>query len=184
MADPVDRDPAGAVIDFEVDGQLWRAIGRAAGLGLLVGLAVLLFGHLAGLPLRGVLAVGIPVTIAVLAQLVRSTVADMVELDQSPAPAPSPTADYFRTLRQLERRLEGASRDGSKYDRGIRPELVRLAVDRLRQKHAINPVREPDRARAILGEQLWLLTTNPQAQDSPAPGRRQLQELIVAIEAI
>jgi hypothetical protein len=92
--------------------------------------------------------------------------------------------DYLSRLRQLERRLEAASSDGSKYDRNVRPMLARLATDRLRQKYGIHPGRQPAQARQVLGEQLWSLTIAPAAQTSPAPSYAELTALVARIEAL
>ena len=43
--------------------------------------------------------------------------------------------------------------------RRIRPLLLELTTDRLVHRHGVDPVREPDRAREITGEQLWSLIT-------------------------
>ena len=43
------------------------------------------------------------------------------------------------------------------YIRRIRPLLLDLTRDRLVHRHGIDPDLEPDRARALVGDQLWLL---------------------------
>jgi hypothetical protein len=45
------------------------------------------------------------------------------------------------------------------FARRIRPLLLELTTDRLVHRHGIDPVREPDRARELTGEQLWSLIT-------------------------
>jgi hypothetical protein len=153
-------------------------------LGLAGGVAVLLTGVATGADLRPELCAGIGVAAAVLAQLVRETAADP-QPPPEPAEPPSPAgAQYLSRLRQLERRLEAASRDGSKYDRNVRPALARLATDRLRQKYGIDPDRQPIQAREVLGEQLWSLTIAPAAPANPAPSHAQLSTLIDQIEAL
>jgi hypothetical protein len=161
----------------------------AAGLGLAAGIVVLVIGAAAGSELSPELCVGIGVAAAVLVQLVRETAADPEpppELLEPTEPAGFPMAgnDYLSRLRQLERRLEAASSDGSKYDRNVRPVLARLASDRLRQKYGIHPGRQPAQAEQVLGEQLWSLTIAPTAQTSPAPSQAELFALVARIEAL
>ncbi|HEY0167107.1 MAG TPA: hypothetical protein VGB75_08700 [Jatrophihabitans sp.] len=166
----------------------WRSrlparLALAAGLGLGAGVIVLLASLAAGLSPRPELCAGIGVAAAVLVQLVRETAAE----PPPPAPVDPPApagGEYLSRLRQSERRLEAASRDGSKYDRNVRPVLARLAVERLRQKYGLDPVSQPIQAREVLGEQLWSLTIAPPTPASPAPSHAQLSALLDQIEAL
>jgi len=40
-------------------------------------------------------------------------------------------------------------------DRVLRPRLARLAAERLQQRHGLDLVQRPDRARLLLGEPAW-----------------------------
>jgi hypothetical protein len=157
----------------------------AAGLGLAAGVVVLVIGAAAGSAPPPELCLGIGMAALVLAQLVRETAA---EPEPPPELEPADPAvagnEYLSRLRQLERRLEAASSDGSKYDRNVRPLLARLATERLRQKYGISPGRQPAQARQVLGEQLWSLTIAPTAQASPAPSHAELTALVARIEAL
>ena len=155
----------------------------AAVFGLALGLAVLMTSAASGGDLRPELCAGVGMAAAVLVQLVRETAADPQPLPPVESSAPA-GGDYFATLRQLERRLEAASRDGSKYDRNVRPVLARLATERLRQKYGIDPRRQPVQAREALGEQLWSLTIAPPEPASPAPSHAELSTLVALIEAL
>lgn len=164
--------------------RLWLRLALAAGLGLGVGLAVLLVGNASGADPPAELCAGVGMVTAVLAQLVRETTAGPqppLELLEQPAPG---GGEYLSRLRQSERRLEAACRDGSKYDRNVRPMLARLATERLRQKYGIDPRSQPVQAREVLGEQLWSLTTAPPAPSSPASSHAQLSTLLDQIEAL
>ncbi|HEV2885685.1 MAG TPA: hypothetical protein VGX49_02130 [Jatrophihabitans sp.] len=172
MAEPV-RRPA----------QLWLRLALAAGLGLAAGIAVLLVVTAAGGDPRPELCVGIGMATALLVQLVRETATDP-QLPEFIEPSEPGGNEYFSRLRQLERRLEAASRDGSKYDRNVRPVLARLATERLRQKYGIDPGRQPIQAREVLGEQLWSLTLAPAEPASPPPSHAQLSTLVAQIEAL
>jgi hypothetical protein len=156
----------------------------AAGLGLAAGLAVLLAATASNAEPPPELCAGIGVAVALLVQLVRETAADPQPLPAPTEPAEAPGNAYLSQLRQLERRLEAASTDGSKYDRNVRPVLARLATERLRQRYGIHPGRQPLEARQVLGEQLWSLTIAPPAQDSPAPSYAELSALVARIEAL
>jgi hypothetical protein len=48
--------------------------------------------------------------------------------------------------------------------RRIRPMLLELATDRLVHRHGIDPGLEPDRARDLVGEQVWNLITGTDAR--------------------
>jgi hypothetical protein len=159
----------------------WRLL-LAAGLGLVAGLAVLLAGAVSHTPPPPELCVGIGVAAAVLVQLVRETAADPQPIPITPEETPGNA--YLSRLRQLERRLEAASKDGSKYDRNVRPVLARLVADRLRQRYGIHPGRQPTEARQVLGDELWSLTIAPESGDSPAPSHAELTALVARIEAL
>ncbi|HEX8304978.1 MAG TPA: hypothetical protein VF612_08870 [Jatrophihabitans sp.] len=164
--------------------RLWFRLALAAALGLGLGIAVLLSSAASGGNLRPELCAGVGVAVAVLIQLVRETAADPQPPAEAVEPPLWPGGDYFAKLRQLERRLEAASRDGSKYDRNVRPVLARLATERLRQKYGIDPRRHPVQAREVLGEQLWSLTIAPPGPASPAPSHAELSTLVTLIEAL
>lgn len=164
--------------------RLWLRLALAAGLGLGIGIAVLLAAVASGAAPPPELCAGVGMATAVLVQLVRETAAGpqpLPELIEQPAPA---GGEYLARLRQAERRLEAACRDGSKYDRNVRPMLARLATDRLRQKYGIDPRSQPVQAREVLGEQLWSLMTAPPAPSSPASSHTQLSTLLDQIEAL
>ncbi|MEN3362660.1 MAG: hypothetical protein V7637_6642 [Mycobacteriales bacterium] len=85
-------------------------------------------------------------------------------------------------LSTLAHRLSWGSVDLGRYETRVRPQLARLAEERLRQRHGIDVVGQPDAARRMVGEPLWLLMTGP---PSPAtPTRSRLAELLTAIEQI
>jgi len=162
---------------------LWFRLAAAAGAGLAVGVAVLLVSSAAGADLPPELGAGVCVAFALLIQLVRETATE----PQPPEflePAEPAGNEYFSKLRQLERRLEAASRDASKYERNVRPVLARLATERLRHKYGIDPLSKPIQAREVLGEQLWSLTIAPATPDSPPPSQAQLSALVARIEAL
>jgi hypothetical protein len=176
MAEPAMRSPWLS--------RLWFRLALAAVIGLAGGLAVLLAGTLAQGWLRPELCLGIGLAAAVLVQLVRETAADAEPREPAPQQSTADRSEYLARLRQLERRLEAASRDGSKYDRNVRPLLARLVADRLRQKYGIDPGRQPERAREVLPDQLWSLLVPPPEPGSPPPTQAQLSALVDSIEVL
>jgi hypothetical protein len=88
----------------------------------------------------------------------------------------------FDLLSILEHRLSWGSFDAERYEARLRPRLRQLAQERLQRRHGVDPVRQPDLARQIVGEDLWQLMTGPVAK--APPNRRQLTQLMAALEAI
>jgi hypothetical protein len=162
---------------------LWFRLAVAAGVGLAAAVAVLLVSRAAGADLRPELIAGAGVAVALLFQLVRETATEPQPPEFIEPPEPVGNG-YFSKLRQLERRLEAASRDASKYERNVRPVLARLATERLRRKYGIDPVSKPIQAREVLGEQLWSLTIAPATPASAPPSQAQLSALVARIEAL
>ena len=103
-----------------------------------------------------------------------------------PRPGPS-SLPLDRRLRDLSRML-GAGIDpgfGSSFDLRARewegrarPHLAGLIVDRLRERRGVDASARPDKARRILGEELWGVV----AGTAPAP--RSTEELSTLIERI
>ena len=58
------------------------------------------------------------------------------------------------------------------YTRRIRPLLLDLTRDRLVHRHGIDPDLEPDRARELVGDQLWSLITGDRGPDRVVRGDR------------
>jgi hypothetical protein len=125
-----------------------------------------------------------PIRFAALLQLVRATQHQMSLPEPEPVGVATRTAGYAVRLRQLERRLHAASVDGAKFDWGLRPLLAQLVAERLRHRHAITIQREPEAARAMLGEQLWQMINSQSEAPGPPLSRKQLTVLIEAIEAL
>jgi hypothetical protein len=60
--------------------------------------------------------------------------------------------------------VQESHRDQATFERRIRPLLAELANDRLVHRHGIDPAAEPDKARAVAGDQLWQLITGTTAR--------------------
>lgn len=105
-------------------------------------------------------------------------------------PLPMPRAEASDSMRPyadlffLEYRLSWTDGQSDRFERRVRPLLVRLADERLRQQRGINRLLEPDRARQIVGEGLWQLMTGPELTGRAVPTIAAMSDLISAIEAI
>lgn len=166
--------------------ELRRHFAAHGGIGALAGFALWAVLNIGDYRARPVFCIGIGLALGLALALVR--VVSHAQIEPAPPPtgavdeeAPAPYADlYF-----IEYRLSWGSVERDRYERRVRPLLVRLATERLLQRHGIDPDREPNRARQIVGEQLWMLMTGPAAPEGSRPPRpREVDELVQAIEQI
>lgn len=166
-------------------GELRRHFAAHGGVGALIGLAFWAVLNIGDYRARPVFCIGLGLALGLALGLVRVVAGGQVEPPAPPAreadEAPAPYADlYF-----IEYRLSWGSVERERFERRVRPLLVRLATERLIQRHGIDPDREPNRARQIVGEQLWMLMTGPAApEDSRPPRPKEVDELVRAIEQI
>jgi hypothetical protein len=162
--------------------RLWGNVVLVAVLGVGGGL---LFRWIVALAsYRGPTALFIATGIAVAAGC-RLAVAVRPAPDPLPVPAEEDAGSYrngFDLLSILEHRLSWGSFDAERYEARLRPRLRQLAQERLQRRHGVDPVRQPDLARQIVGEDLWQLMTGPAAKAPPS--RSQLTTLLDALEAI
>ena len=165
------------------DRPAWQVLAGTAVIGVAIGLLAVWGRSLLEITAPADLVIAVPTAIVLLAQLIRVTVADLPPAQYDPGAVPGGERVYFSELRRLERRLETASRDGDSYDRNVRPELVQLALDRLRWRHGVIPRANPLRAREILGETLWQLLTDPPEGAAPMT-RSRLEAVVSQIERI
>jgi hypothetical protein len=78
----------------------------------------------------------------------------------------------YPTFQQVSEQLSWAEVSPRHYDMVTRPLLVRLMASRLSEHHGIDLHRSPDRARAIVGDELWwwLDPARPVEGSSQPPG--------------
>jgi hypothetical protein len=78
----------------------------------------------------------------------------------------------FPVYRRMETTLPWAQTSGRHYDLAVRPVLQRLLAARLAQRHGVDLARQPERARALVGPELWPLVdpARPASDDSHSPG--------------
>jgi hypothetical protein len=152
-------------------------VGLGGGLGLLLYVIFALASYRARIGFC--VAVGVAV-IATWRLLVAAV--PPVDLAAAVVAEPEPAANTFDNLSMLEHRLSWGSVDLERYEARVRPQLIRLAAERLRQHHGVDLVGQPEVARRIVGEPLWQLMTGA---PSPAPPTQsRLADLLAQIERI
>jgi hypothetical protein len=94
----------------------------------------------------------------------------------------------YPTFKQVSEQLSWAQVSPRHYDMVTRPLLVRLMASRLSDHHGIDLHRTPERARAIVGEDLWwwLDPARPVEGSSQPPGVdvRTLTRLVERLETL
>jgi hypothetical protein len=108
-----------------------------------------------------------------------------------PAGRPSATDDgmyNFDALDALrgvvdrwEKKLIWSQAESGRYAKSVHPDLGELVDERLRQRHGLTRATEPDRARALLGEQVWKFLNRPPKR-TPAP--RELAAIVAQLEKL
>jgi hypothetical protein len=94
----------------------------------------------------------------------------------------SPPADgVVRAVQRWESRFGWTERDPSRYKSAVQPRLYELVDERLRQRHGITMRSDPDRARALIGEQLW---TFLHARVARTPNAREMAAVVDEMEKI
>ncbi|QNE20903.1 hypothetical protein F1D05_27060 [Kribbella qitaiheensis] len=71
---------------------------------------------------------------------------------------------FLATWVQESDRERRAGEGSMTFTRRIRPMLLELTTSRLVHRHGIDPELEPDRARELLGDQVWTLITGTEAR--------------------
>jgi hypothetical protein len=87
----------------------------------------------------------------------------------------------YAQVERWERRLSVTAGDPEWFSRVVRDRLTGLVAERLWQRHGIRLATDPDRARAVLGDELSELLTSPLA-GTPDPGA--MSRLIDRMEEI
>ncbi|MFF5174442.1 hypothetical protein ACFY3U_17625 [Micromonospora sp. NPDC000089] len=80
-----------------------------------------------------------------------------------------------------ERPLDWSSGNRERFAERVLPRLGELADERLRLRHGVTRESDPDRARSLLGEQVWTFLTVP-ARRNPSP--RDLAAIVAELEKI
>lgn len=152
-------------------------------LGVVIGVALWGILDAGGLRARPAYCIGIALAVVALGALVRTVLVQPSVL-VDPQPEGAETARPYTDLYFLEYRLSWGSVERARYEQRVRPLLVRLVGERLRQRHGIDPDREPAQARRIVGDQLWQLITAAPDLDAKPPSPREVAALVAEIERI
>ncbi len=83
-------------------------------------------------------------------------------------------------VRRWDKRLEWGVTHPARFGNTTLPRLGELVDERLRQRHGITRTTDPDRARALLGENLWALL----APRSDVPTQRELLAALQDLERL
>ncbi|WP_243716136.1 hypothetical protein [Actinomadura darangshiensis] len=143
---------------------------RAAALVLAAGCALAAAYLAAGTPAVLVLAAGLAV-LGLLAA--RAAIPAALPLPgRTPRPDEPDDLHQFPSYRRIGDAMSWSQASARHYDSVTRPMLVRLLAAALADGHGIDLAREPDRARALVGEDLWPLLDpgRPGSADTFAPG--------------
>lgn len=163
------------------------ALGAVLGIvlgGSALGAGVWFMLRLASISSRPAYLVGVAVaavTVAVVLRSARAPVALPVAVAED---REEPDRRGVHELIALEHRLAWGSVDAERFESRVRPLLVRVTAERLRLRHGIDHIRQPDRARSILGDRLWQLMTGPTDPNGRAPSQRALRRIVDRIERI
>jgi len=140
------------------------AVGKAAVLVALVILSTGLVGG--GLAIFGVrVNVGVVALIIFMVIVIEQAVAALLHDEaQSPAdgasaPRESEFEDAFGSYNVLRFEVRSSLGDAEQFARLLAPTVVELADDRLLRRHGITRIEQPAKARSLLGDQLWAITS-------------------------
>lgn len=97
------------------------------------------------------------------------------------APLPETLDRRFRRLARHADRLTYSIVETRHFASGVRPVLAELADDRLRRHYGIDLAAEPDRARAVMGDDLWQTLTVDRTEP---PTAVELDRWLTALEAL
>ncbi len=102
-----------------------------------------------------------------------------------PAPPQNPGFDRpFARFAVVRERLRWGVTSPTHFAAALRPMLIELADDRLRRRHGIDRRRQPEKARALLGEPLWRLMTETAGDAAAPPTVATLDALVRRIEEL
>ncbi len=155
---------------------------RYAGIGLAAGALGALIAYESGQPVPWLVG-----TACLIAVLLIGTLVTALGSYNPPAGAPFGTASRTQTDREsggllrVERAIKNGMLDVDRFNARVRPWLVELAEARLVHRGGVDPSREPDAARGLLGPSLWQLI---QAPRTVAPTQREFGEWIARLEEL
>jgi hypothetical protein len=84
-------------------------------------------------------------------------------------------------VKNWQMRLDWTGQDATRFAAGVQPALVELIDERLRSRHGVSRASDPERARDLLGPELWRFVNEPVRR---RPTARDLAPLVAAMEAL
>lgn len=84
-------------------------------------------------------------------------------------------------VKSWQTRLDWTGRDATRFAASVQPALVELIDERLRSRHGVSRASDPERARDLLGPELWRFVNEPVRR---RPTARDLAPLVAAMEAL
>jgi hypothetical protein len=139
------------------------------GLAILASLLLVAVFGAAGMAPRPLWFVAAALAIGVASLAIRLVLPQVVETswpgrnDDKLASLRTQTSDnrtqFIATWLQESSRERRVGEGSQTFVRRVRPLLLELTTDRLVHQHGVDPESEPDKARAITGDRLWLLIT-------------------------
>lgn len=154
---------------------------------LALGIALVLDPARAGLAVHVWLLVSSSVALLVLLDVVRTTYpATTSPFETSLLPTYHAALGRPATLVQLEREISMARSAAFDVHYRLRPTLVELAAGLLSSRRGIDVAREPERARVLLGNELWELVrpdrSPPLERMGPGIDEERLHRAVSALE--
>ena len=93
----------------------------------------------------------------------------------------APTDGVRYAINRWDDRLNWGERDGERFATIVLPRLADLIDERLRQRHGFTAKADPERARTILGEDVWQFMTQRTARAASA---RDVASILAKVEEL
>lgn len=141
------------------------------------------FDYTVGFPI----AFGLALAVVGLAMLVNRIGAGAIPETLLRTPARRASFDYVSEdgirdgVKSWQTRLDWTGKDATRFAASVQPALVELVDERLRARHGVSRTSDPERARQLLGPELWKFVNEPVSR---RPTARDLAPLVAAMEAL
>jgi hypothetical protein len=86
-----------------------------------------------------------------------------------------------RVVKRWEARFGWTERDHVRFGAAVLPRLAEVVEERLRHRHGVSLYAQPERARIMVGPELWTFLNSP-VRRSPSP--QELADLVAEMEKI
>jgi hypothetical protein len=182
---PWARRPEDELTRTEEEERVSRRNRRGAALGYALAVLLVVFGY-AGFGVSGLLVVLSVVAVGVLVVLV-GVVAEPTPRPRRPRRSRWVEAPY-PSFEEVRQQLSWGQVSPRHFDLTTCPLLQRVLADRLAERHGVDLYRQPERARALVGEDAWpwLDPAREPSRDSQPPGvdDRTLAMLVTRLEEV